>query len=382
MENVPVVLDCGSAYVRAGFSVDDCPKLLIPTLVGNRTNKKDGSSRSSGISSSERRVFVGEDARANTEQLVLSSPITKGVVTSWEDMEKVYEHVYSVLGVSSSEHRVLLTEPILNDKKRDREKSIELFFERFHVPSYYVSAQPVLALYASGRVTGTVLDMGEGQTSVTPVYEGYALLHAIQRADIAGAEITQQLEQLLKESNMRDAEEKRSVGLDIFGMRRLKEKVCYVALNFESELEKEEKSVREVYELPDGKSITLGRERFCAPELLFDASSLIGTASSSLPSLVVKAIELCDVDIRKTLSGDIVLAGASSLFSGLPERLHQDLTRLMPTTKFQVRAVPERGFLTWVGGSIMASLSTFKGMWITASEYEETGVQVVHRKCF
>jgi len=55
----------------------------------------------------------------------------------------------------------------------------EIMFETFNVPSLYVACQAVLSLYSTGRTTGLVLDSGEGVTSTVPIYEGYALPHAI-----------------------------------------------------------------------------------------------------------------------------------------------------------------------------------------------------------
>ena len=91
----------------------------------------------------------------------------------------------------------------------------------------------------------------------------------------------------------------------------------------------------------------------------------------------------CDVDIRKELYGNIVLSGGTTMYPGLAERIHNEIKALAPPTiKLGVVAPPERKYSVWIGGSILASLSTFQQMWVTKAEYQECGPSIVHRKCF
>ena len=91
----------------------------------------------------------------------------------------------------------------------------------------------------------------------------------------------------------------------------------------------------------------------------------------------------CDVDIRKDLYSNIVLSGGTTMFPGIAERLTKELTALAPAAmKIKVVAPPERKYSVWIGGSILASLSTFQQMWISKAEYDESGPSIVHRKCF
>ncbi|KAH9249846.1 actin-1 [Batrachochytrium salamandrivorans] len=89
----------------------------------------------------------------------------------------------------------------------------------------------------------------------------------------------------------------------------------------------------------------------------------------------------CDVDIR--LYANIVLSGGSTMYEGIAERLNKEMVALVPNTmKVKVVAPPERKYSVWIGGSILASLSTFQQMWISKQEYDESGPGIVHRKCF
>jgi actin len=128
--------------------------------------------------------------------------------------------------------------------------------------------------------------------------------------------------------------------------------------------------------------ITIGNERFRCPEVLFKPS-LIGKEDDGVHQLTYDSIMKCDVDIRKDLYGNIVLSGGTTMFEGIAERMEKEIVALAPSSmKIKIVAPPERKYSVWIGGSILASLSTFQQMWISKQEYDESGPQIVHRKCF
>ncbi|XP_075047481.1 actin-related protein T2-like [Mixophyes fleayi] len=363
-----VIIDNGSGFCKAGRSGERMPRSVIPTVIGCSKTKAKGT---------KREMYFGEEALSRKGGLCLKNPIEQGIITSWEDIEKLWNYIYDQeLKMKATDQPLLMSEPALNPRY-NREKMAEVMFETLRVPAMYVSEQATLALYALAQTTGVVLDCGDSVCQTVPVYEGYYLPHAVLKLNVSGREITSYLAKLLLDSGHRYMS---SVSKEI--VNNIKEELCYVALDTNQEMTKKPEYLDKDYALPDGKIIQIGSPLFRAPEILFHPAA-VGLDSPGIHTMLFNSVMKCNPAIQKQLYGNILLSGGSTLLSGLHERVLKEIQQQAPNgVPIKITAPPDRQFSVWMGGSIVTSISSFKQMWVTSDDYEEIGPSVVHQRCF
>jgi actin-related protein len=371
----PIVCDNGSGMVKAGFSGEDAPRSVFPSVIARpKTNQ-------ALLGGARREFFVGDDAMRMRGVCRLSYPIEHGIVGNWEDMEKIWHHTFfGELRVDPAERRVMLTEAAMNPRQ-NREKMAQIMLETFDVPAIYVGIQAVLSLYSAGRVTGIVLDSGDGVTHAVPIYEGYSLPHAVRRADLAGRDLTDRMVKLL----MQEGNFKATTGSEWEVARAIKEKLCYVAADYEAEMRAPVPEAE--YVLPDETAIMVGRARFQCAEALFQPLAMLGLEVDAMHEMVYRSVQKCDLDVRRDLLQNIVVSGGTTMYEGLPTRLQHEITQLLraggnSTVTPRVVAPAERKYSVWIGGAVLSSLTTFQNQWLTKAEYDESGASAVHAKFF
>ncbi|MBD3193404.1 MAG: actin, cytoplasmic 2 [Candidatus Heimdallarchaeota archaeon] len=374
MNGIPLVIDNGTGFSKNGFSGENQPRSVFPTLIGHPKYQSILTNGQGQI----RDYYIGNEAYKLRGILRLGYPIEHGMIKDWEAIEQIWQYTFQdTLRKKPGEQPVLLTEPPLNPEQK-RKKMAEIMFETFNVPAMYVALQGVLSLFASGRTTGVIVDSGFGVTHVVPIYEGFAITHAIARIDLAGRDITNYLRRLLRQQGHSLSS---SAELEI--VRDVKENFCYIALDPEKELQLVEKdnNLEKSYQMPDGTTLALQKERFLAPEIFFEPQKA-GKALQALPEMIHQAINKCDVDIRRSLYSNIVLSGGSTEFYGFKERLHKELSVMVPEgVEIKIIAPKERQYSVWIGGSMLSSLDSFQNNWISHQEYKEQGANVILR-CF
>lgn len=379
-----IVCDNGTGFVKAGFAGANFPAAVFPSMVGRpilRSEEKVGNVALKDI-------MVGDEAAAARSQLQITYPLDNGVVRSWEDMEHVWEYTWNErLKINPTECKVLLTEAPMNPLK-NREKMVEVMFEKYGFRGVYVAVQAVLVLYAQGLLDGVVLDSGDGVTHIIPVCEGYSMPNLVRRLDIAGSDVTRYLIKLLL---LRGYAFNRTA--DFETVRQIKEKLCYVGydLGIEEQLATETTTLVESFTIPDGRTIRMGQERYLAPEVLFQPH-LIDVDAMGMADQLFDCIQKADIDLRSKFYQHIVLSGGTTMFPGLPSRLEKEIRQLYLTRvlrgnqellkkfKCRIEDPPRRKQMVFLGGAVLADIMKERDeFWMLKNEWDEMGPRVLQK---
>ncbi|KAF2484099.1 actin-domain-containing protein [Neohortaea acidophila] len=407
MADLPIVLDGGTGFLKAGYAGQNFPDHQFPSIVGRpilRTEEQ----AVGDIKLKD--IMCGDEAAAARSMLQITYPtcphaspdprsgvlahrlratqMENGIIKRWDDMQHVWDYTFfEKMQIDPTGRKILLTEPPMNPLK-NREQMCEVMFERYNFGGVYVAIQAVLALYAQGLSSGVVVDSGDGVTHIVPVYESTVLNHLTRRLDVAGRDVTRNLISLLL---------RRGYALnrtaDFETVRAIKEKLCYVSydLELDKRLSEDTTVLVESYTLPDGRVIRLGSERFEAPECLFQPH-LVDVEQPGIAEFLFNTIQAADVDIRSSLYRAIVLSGGSSMYPGLPSRMEKEIKQLWLTKvlggnperleKFKVRIEdpPRRRHMVFLGGAVLANImSERENMWVSKQEWQESGARALEK---
>lgn len=382
--NMPcIVCDNGTGFVKVGYAGQNFPAHIYPSMVGRPIIRAE---ETLSETTELKEVMCGDEAAAVRHSLDISYPVECGIVKNWEEMEHLWNYTfYEKLQIHPSQNKILLTEPPMNPT-RNREKLVQTMFEKYNFAAANVSIQAMLTLYAQGLLTGVVVDTGDGVTHVVPVFDGFVPQNLIRRLDVAGRHITNYFIKLLL---LRGYAFNRTA--DFETVRQIKEKVCYVACDIAAErkLALETTCLMENYTLPDGRVIKIGRERFEAPEAMFNPS-LIDCEKSGMADMVFEMIQDADIDTRAEYYKHIVLSGGSSMYPGLPSRLEKDIrerylrdvlkgnTERMKKFKIKIEDPPRRKHMVFLGGSVLADIMKDRAeFWMTKADYDEQGLRIL-----
>mmetsp|Transcript_2904 Transcript_2904/g.4655 ORF Transcript_2904/g.4655 Transcript_2904/m.4655 type:complete len:390 (+) Transcript_2904:72-1241(+) len=383
--NQVIVCDNGTGFVKCGFAGANFPTSIFPSMVGRPIMRAEAKVDNIEIKD----IMVGDEAAKLRMMLQITYPLENGIVRNWDDVEHVWDYTFNEkLRIDPSQCKIMLTEPPMNPRK-NRERLVQIMFEKYGYQACYVAIQAVLTLYAQGLLTGVVVDSGDGVTHIVPVYEGFSLPHLTRRLDVAGRAVTRYLIKLML---LRGYAFNRTA--DFETVRQIKEKHCYVAFDtqFENKLAHDTTVLIKTYELPDGRVIKVGKERFEAAECLFQPH-LIDVEGNGMAEMLFDCIDKADVDTRPDFYNHIVLSGGSSMYPGLPSRLEKDLRHLwmrkrggndlnrMREFKCRIEDPPRRKHMVFLGGAVLAEIMKDKDhFWMNRQEYLEQGFEVL-KKC-
>ena len=357
MEDLKVIFDTGSFETRVGTATTDEPAFTFPSVVGS-------SPFPLPIAGTHKRTFVGHDAQQRRGLLTMKNTVADGCVTCWDDMGELWDYSFNQLQVASEDCTLLVTD-LYNHNARQRALAIKMLFERFNVRRLFMASQQILSLYGAGETTGCVVDSGHTSTSVVPIFEGYRLMHTSQQMKVGGADVEDKLSKLCCLPCIPAA------------VRKVKEETAFAALDCEAELKV---SHSHICTLPDGTVVDPGAAAFqCVENVLFHPNGGVPSVSD----LTATAVQACEIDLRRNLYNNIVLAGGNTMITGFKHRLRKDLSEMVPAgVEVNVIAKEQRQNLAYVGGSILSQLSAFDSQFVPRQVYEESGVDACVRSFF
>ncbi|XP_058160263.1 actin-like protein 8 [Dasypus novemcinctus] len=363
MATKTIIIDHGSGFLKAGLSGWNEPQMVFPSIVNYIPCRENP-----GPSYARRRVSLGIDI---CHPDTFSYPIERGRVLNWEGVEHIWSFVLEKHRQEHEDSPVLITESPTKEPG-DRQKTLEIMFELLDVPSVFLADQLEMSLYASGHLTGVVVDSGYGLSRVQPFHLGRPLHSSGKTLEFAGQDLSSYLFQsLFKE----DCNKHNLFQLETVATIQMSK--CYVSQNLAEALEFRQSLPSEsdgstTYQLPDGALVELTPMQQLAPEMFF-SPQVFDLQGPSLSQAVVDSIKTCETSLQPILTSHVTACGGNTLYPGFTKRLYKELTtEHFSSTKTAIWVGSNRNFSVWLGASVVAHLSTYRSAWVTREEYDES----------
>ena len=378
---LPIIVDIGSGKVKAGFSGEENPKIVFDNYIGeSKYNKILHSYEKENPNINEQ--YIGDDCDKYLGLLKLRYPVNHGIFEKENDILTLFNYTLKKLGLNSEEikeHPILITEPILNPKQ-NREKISQILLDNLGIPAIFFASQPILSLLSTSATSGFILESGDGVSQSCFVCEGYSIPCSFERYNYGGKDVTEYLKTMLRKRgyNFYNSSEIKLVN-------DIKENLCYLESGKKNEYTIAKKTLNKKliqYYLPDGNYISIGEERILAPEILFNPE-YIGKEYLSLSDMIISSINKIDVELRKKAYESIWLSGGNTAIRDLNEKLIEELKYKLGKTLYINILENEKinaQYRCWVGGNIITTLEIFKNMWVTKSEWNENGNEIIYIK--
>jgi actin, other eukaryote len=374
-DNAPksVVIDLGCAYTKCGLSDIELTAKVIPTV----------------WSQHEESCYYGDEAVTYRKIHPLKDICNRDYIEHWDAAENYLQHLWQKeIKAETSTYSVYFGARFL-DKKGYREKLLEYFLEELRVPGFYASSTGLLNLYGSGRSSGSVLDSGAYNSTVTVSQDG--LLNEYQEINLplGGRDIDHRIKTLV-DPQVEDREFIQNIKCNKCRLEvtpkiklPLPDAVPVVPVAPVAPMEPEETMIESPanYTLPDGSVVQIKQELINLPEILLFPNK-IGLRRPGLQDMLYESILKSDYEHRGELLANLVACGGNFMIPGLQGKMHELLAAMIPSNlraKFDDIENPQ--ILGWTGGTIVASLNSFQSNWITKQMLLEQGPSVILRKC-
>lgn len=369
-EKIPIiVMDNGSGTSKIGFSGQNSPCSIFPTIIGRPKYLL-------GPDSDLKDLYVGEEALDQSEFLDLIRPIESRKMSDYDNIEALWNYTFfEQLKIEPTNYGVIVTEsPLLELEHRN--KLAQIMFEQFNVKSFFIANSPSMALLSIGQQNGVVADMGYDSALISSVIDGIVVNDSSILMKIGGKDLTNYLQKILLERCLKIEE--------YADVNEIKEKLCYVAHDFDAEITKSQTSSEcdsKYGNLDEYDEIVISNERFRCPEILFQPH-FCGHSSDGVDQLIMESILQCPEEKKTDLLNNILITGGSSLFLNMAERIERCLKKMPnPPEQFNIHSPKDRQYSVWTGTSIFASSPTYDQTAITKEEYDDIGISLVCKKC-